>query len=310
MQSNCLRLVSIAVLTASLLCLPTPVTATNVDETTLSARTGIATQEWRSTTGTTRAYLIAIHGLSLHGNVYQRLAQDLTGHSVTVVAPDLRGYGANGKNKIDYAGSLTDLRKIALELHHESAGTPIYLLGESLGASLAVQLAASDPQLISGLILSAPGVKRHNCLPATMIPATLRMLVDGKHQLDIAPYIKKRFSNNEEIISEHFSDHTVRTKFSISAIYSTCRLVRQTLGFAQRISTNVPVLIVQGGQDRMVRPDGAVLLSKQMRAELVALPDQGHILLETSHPDTTAMHAVSAWLDKQIAKDTIIARRD
>jgi acylglycerol lipase len=309
MQSNILRLVSIAVLTAGLLCPPaaaTPGTA----ETSLSDKTSIAMQEWRSRNGSTRAYLIAIHGLSLHGNVYQRLAQDLTNHSITVVAPDLRGYGANGKNKIDYAGSLTDLRKIATELHRQSPDTPIYLLGESLGASLAVQLAATEPQLISGLVLSSPGVKRHNCIPATMIPATLRMLVDGKHQLDIAPYIKKRFSNNDEIISEHFSDQTVRTKFSISAIYSTCRVVKQTMGFAKRISTNVPVLIVQGGQDRMVRPDGAVLLSKQMHGELLALPDKGHILLETSHPDAVALHAVSIWLDKQIEKNTIIARRD
>jgi alpha-beta hydrolase superfamily lysophospholipase len=300
----------------------------------LAERLSMPIREWQSKTGQTRAYLLAIHGLSLHGQVYNRMGEELSRNGITVVAPDLRGYGGRtsrdsataavaGTNaqlptspspaadKIDYAGSLKDLAAIVDELHRRSPGAPIYVLGESLGASMAIQLAAIRPDIVDGLILSAPGVKLHHCLSLNMVPSVLRMFVDDRHELNIAPYLRKHFSNDEAIVSEHLTDRAVRTRFSIKAIFSTCKVVRQTLKASCQVPGHVPVLILQGGEDKMLKPAGAQRLRVSFArhdADLVSLPEAGHILLETSRPNPGAMRAVTAWLSKQMNRSSFVAQ--
>lgn len=277
----------------------------------LSERLSLPITEWHAAPGDGRqdVYLIAIHGMSLHGHVYNRLGETLRAQGITVIAPDLRGYGG-WSSEVDYKRSLSDLTRITDEIKRRSPDAPVYVLGESLGASMAVQLAAQRPDSIDGLILSAPGVKLHHCISLNMVPGVMHMLVAQKHQLDIAPYLRKHISNDEEIISEHLGDQTVRTRFSIKAILSTCKVVRQTLKVAPQVPGHVPVLILQGGQDKMLKPAGAQLLRISFArhdADLVCLPAAGHILLETAKPNVAAMSAVDAWLSKQITRRSFVA---
>lgn len=293
-------------------------------QTARAERLSLPMTEWPAANGErdAYAYLIAIHGLSLHGHVYNRLGEKLSARGITTVAPDLRGYGGWARfsegggadtkrgDIVDYNESLTDLMRITDDIKCEHPNTPIYVLGESLGASMAVQLAAHRPEAIDGLILSAPGVKLHHCFSLNMLPGVMHMLVAQKHQLDIAPYLRKHFSNDDAIVFEHLSDQTVRTRFSIRDILSTCKVVRQTLKVAPQVPGHVPVLILQGGQDKMLKPAGAQLLRISFArhdADLLSLPAAGHILLETSKPNTAAMSAVDSWLNKQITRRSFVA---
>ena len=97
--------------------------------------------------------LILLHGLGVSGAVWQGIGR-LLGSSMRLVAPDLRGHGESDKPSAgylprDYVGDIAAL------LGHEPS-RPLGVLGHSLGAVVAAQLAAERPELVPKLILLDP----------------------------------------------------------------------------------------------------------------------------------------------------------
>src|SRR5215216_2946690 len=97
--------------------------------------------------------LIMLHGLGVSGAVWQGIGR-LLGPTFRLVAPDLRGHGESDKPSAgylprDYVGDVAAL------LAHEPS-RPLAVLGHSLGAIVAAQLAAERPELVSKLILLDP----------------------------------------------------------------------------------------------------------------------------------------------------------
>ncbi|WP_311269519.1 alpha/beta hydrolase [Sphingobium sp. WCS2017Hpa-17] len=73
-----------------------------------------------------------------------------------VILPDMIGYGASSKPQdIDYTLALfTDTLKEALVQHGVSRA---FLVGNSLGGGVAIQMALDDPAFVDKLVLMAPG---------------------------------------------------------------------------------------------------------------------------------------------------------
>ena len=97
--------------------------------------------------------LILLHGLGVSGAVWQGIGR-LLGPALRLVAPDLRGHGESDKPSAgylprDYVGDIAAL------LGHEPS-RPLGVLGHSLGAVIAAQLAADRPELVPKLILVDP----------------------------------------------------------------------------------------------------------------------------------------------------------
>src|SRR5918912_1511767 len=97
--------------------------------------------------------LVLLHGLGVSGQVWQGFGR-LLEPSVRLIAPDLRGHGESDKPSAgylprDYVGDVAAL------LAHEPS-RPLAVLGHSLGAVVAAQLAAERPELVSKLILVDP----------------------------------------------------------------------------------------------------------------------------------------------------------
>jgi len=94
--------------------------------------------------------VLAIHGLTGHGKRWQTLATEhLSG--VAVAAPDLLGHGSSS-----WAAPWTiDANAAALA---ELLDSPTVVVGHSFGGAVALQLAASRPDLVSALVLLDPAV--------------------------------------------------------------------------------------------------------------------------------------------------------
>ncbi|EID13366.1 lysophospholipase [Mycolicibacterium phlei RIVM601174] len=98
------------------------------------------------------ARVLAIHGLTGHGQRWQTLA-DRHLPEFAIVAPDLIGHGHSS-----WAAPWTiDANVAALAAVVDGEG-PVVVVGHSFGGALALRLAADRPDLVSRLVLLDPAV--------------------------------------------------------------------------------------------------------------------------------------------------------
>jgi acylglycerol lipase len=252
-----------------------------------------------------KAVVVAVHGLIMHGGSYNAVAQELVKENYTVFAPDLRGYGRwyhqMEQRAIDYDRSVEDITRLAEKIRGKYPDTPVFYIGESLGADMVLRLAGARPELVSGLVLSSPAIRGRKTLAIVpSLPAEAAMVsVNYRHKVDMAPYIK-RFSSEDPVIrQEILEDPLTRQSLSAFELLRTLRTVRGTLTKAAKIPQNIPVLIIQGNEDRTLRANAVVLLLEKLRCTdqtVKWFPGKGHVLLETAHLQPTILQTVEGWL--------------
>ena len=97
--------------------------------------------------------VLAIHGLTGHGQRWQHLAGHLP--ETTIAAPDLLGHGRSS-----WAAPWTlDANAAALgALLDDEADAPVLVIGHSFGGAVALRLAAARPDRVAALLLLDPAV--------------------------------------------------------------------------------------------------------------------------------------------------------
>lgn len=142
----------------------------------------VATYTWLPDGGRPRAFVQIAHGAGEHGLRYDRFARHLTAHGYEVIASDHRGHGAtaqatggfgvtgtsadapsDAEASDSWRAMVDDLKAIGDQVRTLHPGTPVFLLGHSMGSHLARDYAQEYPDGLAGLILSGtfrslPGV--------------------------------------------------------------------------------------------------------------------------------------------------------
>lgn len=104
-----------------------------------------------------------IHGLAEHAGRYRRVAEVLTGKGYAVYGSDLRGHGrtAPDPKELGFFGErdgwrecLDDLWRLQQRIAAEHPAAPLFLLGHSMGSTLARQFVAQHGDALAGVILS------------------------------------------------------------------------------------------------------------------------------------------------------------
>ncbi|HXW58438.1 MAG TPA: alpha/beta fold hydrolase [Solirubrobacteraceae bacterium] len=100
--------------------------------------------------------LILIHGLLLSQEMHRPLATDLAAYGNRVITVDLLGHGRSDRPRemTRYSVSQFAAQVVALMDHLELERTAV--MGTSLGANTALELAASDPGRVRGLVIEMP----------------------------------------------------------------------------------------------------------------------------------------------------------
>lgn len=282
----------------------------------LSNKLGMPIYHWLPQAYRPRGVVIAIHGVAMHGRSYSGIATTLSAVGYEVYSTDLRGYGASmltkdggtatvstaERIKLDYHKSSEDLVALAQHVRADRPGLPIFLLGESLGASMAIRVAALHPELADGLILSAPAVRHRSLIDSKMLWKAGLMATFPALQCSMVPFMRRYANGDPEITDELAHDPLLRRTMSGVQVVQSCAAVRPTLNLAKQISPSTPVLILQGSDDRCVKANAVVLLIDRIRSEDQTVRwfhHRGHILLETAHVKPDTMHTLCSWLDER-----------
>lgn len=264
---------------------------------------------WQDTSQKPKGVAIAVHGLIMHGRVYDRLAHELTDMGYVVIAPDLRGYGQysqeeakSQEHKVLYDRSYSDICQLTKAVRNQYPDIPLFLIGESLGAGMAIRVASEHGKLVDGIVLSSPAIKARLHFNRRVVKDLSLFLVHPKREVDLSPYIKEFSSESAEIANGALQDPLVRKSLPPCDIFRTAFLIRRNKNFARNIPADMPVLIIQGDQDRMLRCNGVVTLISRLKST-----DQtvrwfsgiGHILIETDHILPETLVTLRTWLQEK-----------
>jgi alpha-beta hydrolase superfamily lysophospholipase len=104
-----------------------------------------------------------IHGLAEHAGRYRRLAETLTSVGYAAYASDLRGHGRTAPTMNDlgffaerdgWRICLDDIWQLNQRIAGEHTGVPLFVLGHSMGATLARQFITRHGSALAGVVLS------------------------------------------------------------------------------------------------------------------------------------------------------------
>jgi lipase len=197
--------------------------------------------------------VVALHGVTGSAQVFRRLADRLP--EFRVVAPDLRGHGASGKEPPwDLSIHLRDLRETLDALGISRAP----FIGYSFGGRLALELLAADRSRIEKLVLLDPALQ----MDPQVVAADAEQLLTGQSYGSAAEAIAARAATAPYAPPEHFelwskdlvtgADGRLRLPFSrAAAIAILGELTTPPPPFG---SLRIPTLLVVGAESTMVTP--------------------------------------------------------
>jgi len=303
---------------------------TYVQDGEISKQVHLPTSEWLPNKLPPDAMVLAIHGLTLHGKRYEILSRTFAAEnalgSVYVVAPDMRGFGRNRndehnfcegtdcKKKVDYYKSVDDMCKIAKIMRAKFPGTRLYLMGESLGATVCLAVAAKRPELVDGLVLSGVAESVNPMMfnqPKIIASGLFAFFIDPKFNMRLGVFMKQLVSNDPEICKEMMEDPLVPKKLTLTELIKTDRFIDKTNKFARQVKVDLPVLILQGSEDKCVVPHAVASLAQHIHSSdqtMKWLYAHGHLLLETEYIRPATIDAITDWFDAQTAAHKVILR--
>ena len=278
--------------------------------------------QWTNPLGKPRFALLCIHGLGLYSKSYENFGKRISRHGAAVYAIDVRGFGswmqAQGKAQLDFKGCLQDIKTALDSIHAAQPGLPVFLLGESMGGAIALRAASMYPESIDGLISSVPAGDRFQNKRADLKVA-LHMLKGPNKQFDIGSKVIQQASTNvvldgdkkvnkvdEKEVHDWESDPLDRMDLSAKELLQFQIFMDENYDCAKKVD-KLPVLFIQGIDDRLVKPNGTWDLFKTLATEnrtMLALPSR-HLIFEESQDTKHDVNVESttmllAWINSQM----------
>ncbi len=239
--------------------------------------------------------LLLLHGIAERWQTFLPLAHQLTGRW-RIYAFDLRGHGESGRVKNRYR--VIDYSQDIICFLESQINQPAVILGHSLGALLAIYMAASKPELVKSIILVDPPLHaQHTPLrdipngPYEAFKKTVEIIRVNQSVPAIEQAITKLFPGvgaetqraRAEVLSRLDPD-------ALTAFMENQHLADLDLdALLKRIKA--PTLLIQGNPEL-----GAALFDKDVERALALLrqgtrlriPEGGH-MLQHSHPEAIAI---------------------
>lgn len=100
--------------------------------------------------------LILVHGLLLSQSMNKRLAEDLAAHGNRVITVDLLGHGESDRPRDMWLYSMQAFGAQLIALMDHLDIEEAVLMGASLGANTALEVAAAAPQRLRGMVIEMP----------------------------------------------------------------------------------------------------------------------------------------------------------
>ncbi len=236
-------------------------------------------QSWHPQ-GLTRAVLVIVHGHGGHSSIFNKMVEYLIERNYIVYSFDLRGNGRTPGQRgyiNNWAEFRADLKAFLNLVKSKEADGHLFLIGQSMGGTIALDYVLQERNQLQGLILLSP---------ALGLGVSSWKLLIGKILSQILP----RFALDTGIEFSHASRDpevvAANSKDPLRHSQGTARLATELLKTIDKINADVtkikvPLLILHGGADRVTLPQSSRILFERLTItdkERREYPDSYHEL--------------------------------
>ena len=208
-----------------------------------------------------KAVLVVVHGLAEHSGRYINLVNYFVPKGYAVYGFDQRGHGKSDglKGYVErfsyFVNDLNSFLIIVRSRHHDAK---IFMVGHSIGGTIATAHAISHQDELDGLILSGATLRVPADAPAMLIFAA-RLLLWLLPKVGLYIIDAGGISRDKSVVSAYVSDPLVyrgkiRARLGIEII-KAMKMVQRELP-----KIRLPMLIMHGAADRLSDPQGSKIL--------------------------------------------------
>ncbi len=212
-----------------------------------------------------KAILLLVHGLAEHSDRYQEMAKHFVTLNYGVFALDHRGHGKSeglAGYVTRFQDYLIDLEAFYRIVRDKYPTTRIFMIGHSMGGTIATAYAIRHQRELAGLVLSGATLKvGESVSPMKVILA--RVLSRLMPKVGLAAIDASAISRDPAVVAAYQDDPMVyRGKIRT-------RLGGELLNAMQEIQSRMPqiklpVLVMHGSADRLSNPAGSQILYQRI----------------------------------------------
>ncbi|MBT4136395.1 MAG: alpha/beta hydrolase [Candidatus Latescibacteria bacterium] len=249
-----------------------------------------------------KAIIALVHGYTEHSSRYQYFAQRCVEAGISVEAYDLRGHGrSNGRRGFvqNFQDYVQDLTHFLQRVRERNANQPLFLLGHSLGGTMATYWSLQESPNLNGLILSGAALTVGDSIsrPMQYVAKTLSRWFPNLPTVRVGE--GSVIMRDPSTIANYNQDRLVyRARVPARAAAEVLRAVENIP--MERVLT--PLLILHGTADRVTDPKGSAELYKRARATDKTFKSYDglyHSLLEEPERDQV-MADILSWIPERI----------
>jgi lysophospholipase len=250
-----------------------------------------------------RAVLVIAHGAGEHSGRYAHVAARLVSEGYAVYALDHQGHGrSEGKRALvrSMRAAVADLDSMISLAAQAHPGADVFLLGHSMGGTIAVAYAIEHQDRLRGLILSGPLAALEAApLPLRLLVRALSARAPAVPVLAVDP---TQVSRDPAVVSAYVADPLVHHgKLPARTIAEIAAAVESFPSAVESIT--IPTLIAYGTADGLCPPAGSLMLDRRIGAQdktLKAYEGLYHEILNEPEQDTV-LDDVCRWLAARVA---------
>jgi alpha-beta hydrolase superfamily lysophospholipase len=219
-------------------------------------------QCWRPE-GERKAAITVVHGLGEHSGRYGNVVDWFVPKGYAVYAFDLRGFGCSPGPRgciNEWADFREDVKAFLEFVREQELGQAVFLLGHSMGGLIVLEYVLHHPEGLAGVIASGPAL-------GVDIPPLLMVL--SKMLSGILPRMTfntgldaTAISRDPAVVEAYVNDPLVHSLSTPRFGTEFPRAIEWTQAHAAEM--RIPCLIVHGGADRLVPPEGSRIFYENM----------------------------------------------
>ena len=257
--------------------------------------------------GESRAVLLIVHGLAEHSGRYMNVVNYFVPLGYAVYGVDHVGHGKSSGTRVyvERFEDYTDTLKTYFDMVRRwQADKPICLVGHSMGGLIGAVYLLSHQAELTGAVLSGPAVKIQGTVSSTAIFAG-KVISVLMPKLGVIGLVAEGVSRDPGVVRAYVSDPLVcRGKVTARLSAELVKAVRLVTAKATKIT--LPILIVQGGADKLVDPKGAQMLYDAVSSadKTIKIYDGFYHEVFNEPEHDQVLGDIKAWLETHLSRRT------